>query len=534
MPTLLMRFPGGRYHATPWGHHVNEGLVEWPPSPWRLIRALVASGFTTMRWASPPSEARSLVEALATTLPCYRLPPASLAHSRHYMPLGVLDKGREKPTQVFDAWANVGDRALAVRWNCAVTHEAMALFAKLAQNLSYLGRSESWVDGCAISDDDDLPPGQDAVPHVDGQPLRQGWEQISMMAPIRADVYDRWREAAVSEALAAYPLPPRGRTPSARLQRERASAQAPYPADLLDCLQRDTVWWKGHGWSQPPGSQRVLYWRHRDSLSVGPPSSAAHPEPNRVAMMLLALSTPSGSLSTLPLRARALPQGELIHRALVGRAAAGRLIVCPELTGRDAAGRPLKGHRHAHILSLDLDGDKRLDHILVFAPMGLGAVAQQAVRRVTRTFTKGGVGELRVAVAGSGAPDDLRMLPGPLGLGVERLLGVKERSTVWCSTTPFVAPRHLKKRGKNTLEGQIQAELASRGLPSAAVEILPWDATNLDLRHAVRVRHRGGAPPPNDAGFIVRLAFEQPVHGPIAIGYGAHFGLGLFSAVTES
>jgi CRISPR-associated protein Csb2 len=41
VPTLRLRFPGGRYHATPWGHHVNEGQVEWPPSPWRLLRALM-------------------------------------------------------------------------------------------------------------------------------------------------------------------------------------------------------------------------------------------------------------------------------------------------------------------------------------------------------------------------------------------------------------------------------------------------------------------------------------------------------------
>ena len=33
----------GRFHATPWGRHVNEGEPEWPPSPWRLLRALVSS-----------------------------------------------------------------------------------------------------------------------------------------------------------------------------------------------------------------------------------------------------------------------------------------------------------------------------------------------------------------------------------------------------------------------------------------------------------------------------------------------------------
>ena len=56
MPTLLLRFPGRRYHATPWGHHVNEGLIEWPPSPWRLLRALLATGYAKCHWPAdgPP------------------------------------------------------------------------------------------------------------------------------------------------------------------------------------------------------------------------------------------------------------------------------------------------------------------------------------------------------------------------------------------------------------------------------------------------------------------------------------------------
>ena len=43
MITLSLRFLAGRFHATPWGHHVNEGCAEWPPSPWRLLRSLVAA-----------------------------------------------------------------------------------------------------------------------------------------------------------------------------------------------------------------------------------------------------------------------------------------------------------------------------------------------------------------------------------------------------------------------------------------------------------------------------------------------------------
>ena len=50
MPNLVFRFPAGHYHATPWGNHVNEGLIEWPPSPWRVVRALLATGFSKLGW----------------------------------------------------------------------------------------------------------------------------------------------------------------------------------------------------------------------------------------------------------------------------------------------------------------------------------------------------------------------------------------------------------------------------------------------------------------------------------------------------
>jgi len=47
----------------------------------------------------------------------------------------------------------------------------------------------------------------------------------------------------------------------------------------------------------------------------------------------------------------------------------------------------------------------------------------------------------------------------------------------------------------------------------------------------IRVRRPPASPPPADAGAVLRITFEEPVTGPLALGYGAHFGLGLFSAV---
>lgn len=533
MPTLLLRFPGGRYHATPWGHHVNEGLIEWPPSPWRLLRALIACGYATQSWSEVPPVARRLIEALASTLPRYRLPRASVAHSRHFMPTGVLEKGREKTTLVFDTWADVGNRTLVVRWDCVVDDEALALFGRLAAHLGYLGRSESWVLAEAIPDDAVLPPGDDAYPHVDGRRGDRGWEQISLMAAEPARAYRGWRNQAVAKALEPFPLPEGKKTIPKKIEKDRAKAEAPYPVDLVDCLQRDTAWWKQHRWSQPPGSRRVLYWRRSDSLSVGTPTPATRSVPARVTMMLLALTTPSGSRSALPMRARALPQAELLHRGLVASAGRGESVDCPELTGRDAEGRPLTGHRHAHLLPVDLDGDGHLDHIVIYARMGLGPIAQRAVRTLKRTWTKGGVGELQVALAGQGDLDSLRELPPVLRSGVTALLGPRGGARTWTSFTPLVLPRYQKRRGNNTFDGQVLAELASRGLPPAAVQVLLWDDESRQLRHAVRVRRHPAKPPPVDAGFAVRLTFVTPVGGPLALGYGAHFGLGLFAALED-
>jgi CRISPR-associated protein Csb2 len=527
-----MRFPGGRYHATPWGHHVNEGLVEWPPSPWRLLRALIACGYAKLGWSEVPPAGKRLIESLAATLPTYRLPRASVAHSRHYMPTGVLDKGREKTTLVFDTWAVVGDGALAVRWSCAIDEEASALFARLASHLGYLGRSESWVSAEAISDDAPLPIGSDAWPHLEERPSEPGWEQISLMAPETPESYRRVREQAVARMDEKLPLPDGKRKASSKLEKERAKALAPHPTDLIDCLQKDTSWWKAHRWSQPPGSRRVLYCRRADSLTFAPPVPPPRVADTRVEMMLLSITTPSGSRTALPTRARALPQAEALHRALVAQVGRGLRVGCPELTGRSATGRPLEGHRHAHHLPLDLDGDGRLDHFLIYAPMGLGPEAQRAVRGLERVWTKGGVRELRVAIAGQGRLEDLRGLPDTLQDGITALLGPPAGSRVWTSTSPFVAPRHLKRRGRNTLEGQIDDELKCRGREAAMrLQILPWNETTFALRHTVRVRTFPAKAPPIDAGFAVQLCFAAPIRGPLALGYGSHFGLGLFSAV---
>ena len=525
MPTLLVRFPVRRYHATPWGNHVNEGQIEWPPSPWRLLRALLSVGFTHLHWwnAGPPPEAKRLFCKLASVLPRYKLPRATGAHSRHYMPIGELKNGVERTTLVFDTWAYIEDGQLAVRWDVDLLDEERCILAELAENLNYLGRSESWVDVALGADEiDDF----DVVPTENSQHQR-GWEQVSLIAPTTEPEFIAWRNAAVQRAKEATGIDLAKKKISASEKKKLDLAEAPFPTSFIDCLQIETGWLRSQGWNQAPGSRKVFYWRRRDALEGGVPVFGRVPrEADPVEMMLLSIASDSRSKGLLPHVNRTLPQAELLHRALVSRGP------IPVFTGTDEDGRPLReGHRHTHILHLDLDGDRHLDHVLLWAPMGFGGQAQAAVRSVRKTFTKGGAGSLQLMLVGMGTAAALSRLDAPIGPHLGLLCG-ESPSTTWKSLTPFVPPRHLKLRGKDTLNGQIQAELSRRGLPAASRIIIRDPHNDEDARrarHVVRSRQRGPRPPQNCA-FVVDLVFEQPVRGPIAIGYGSHFGLGLFVA----
>jgi CRISPR-associated protein Csb2 len=351
-----------------------------------------------------------------------------------------------------------------------------------------------------------------------------------VMAAIPSHHYSEWRQSEVDRALTTFPLPEGKKKPTVKLLKDREKSVEPYPPNLIECLMKDTTWWKSHGWGAPPGSQSVLYWRQRDSFQVGPPTRSKPVPPKAVTTMLLALTTPSGNKSALPPLTRTLPQAELFHSAVVSRVGKGRAVNCSELTGRDEQGQPLRNsHQHAHVLPVDLDSDGHLDHFVIHAPMGLGAAAQQAIGTLQRTWTKNGVGDLQLAVAGAGDIDSLRTLPYELRESVIRLLGEPGGARSWVSSTPFVPPRHLKRRGANTIEGQVRAELASRQFPiDCEVEVL--NGESIARRHFVRSRRHGRQLPPKDIGFAIRLKFAQPVSGPICLGYASHFGIGLFAA----
>lgn len=533
MTTLVFGFPAGLYHATPWGHHVNEGLVEWPPSPWRLLRALISVGHTALGWDDGvPPTARTLLDALAAVPPSYVLPKAGLGHARHYMPLAVLGKGREKTTLVFDAFARPGEGVLAVTWPVGLDAASRELLAELVRHMNYLGRSESWVEARLLVDGEQLPDGQACLPcGQEGSPMGPGWEQTHLLGAEPPVEYRRWRDKEVARALEHPDLAvPAGKKPSAELLARRQKVEAMFPLDLWSCAMATTSDLQAEGWSQPPGSRRLLYWRRSDALEVAAPAASRRPSADRVEAILLAMALPSGNLHALPPVTRTLPQAELLHRAAVGRLGRGRRMnVGLELVGRGSNGRPLEGHRHSHVLPLDLNGDGHLDHVLFWSPDGFGPEAQAAVRGVRETWARGVPDDIHLAVAATGSIGALADVPGAWGAALRRIV---QPSAVWRTVTPFVPPRHIKRKGRNTLEGQIAAELACRGLP-LPTEIRVFErqeALDARLRHFVRERRRGGRAPSASMWFGLELSFDRAIPGPLSLGYGSHYGLGRFGS----
>ncbi len=525
MPTLSIRFIGGHYHATPWDKAQNEGAVEWPPSPWRLLRALIATGYAKLpewRDGTPPPVARSLIERLADALPSYKLPPATGTHTRHYMPTNARSDANvqlplnrsegidSKTTLVLDARAVVGSNhaPLLVHWPVELTPEEQTLFDSLALRLGYLGRAESWTECESASSPAAAPSVADGwtVPHDDSVPLPPRCDQLTLIAPVSSDIYSEWVNSL----------------PNPRTQRDRKAAPA---QTLFSALQVETSWLQKNGWSAPPGSRLVIY----DRPSASAISIAPTPKPDRrvrppVPFVLLALSSSARSRSPMPLRERTLPQAELLHQTIASKLdkLENRTDAIAELIGLDTERKPTIGHRHAHILPLTLlTADNHLDHVLIWAPGGLSDTSQNVLRSLRKTYMKGGVGEVEVRFAGSGKLDEFRKIP-----ALRHILG---DAKVWQSLTPFMLPRHPKKNGRNTIEGQITEELTNRGFPTPeSIEILRDES--IDFRHFVRTR-RKGARPPEEIGYAVRLTFSTPVAGPISIGYSSHFGLGLFTPV---
>lgn len=156
--------------------------------------------------------------------------------------------------------------------------------------------------------------------------------------------------------------------------------------------------------------------------------------------------------------------------------------------------------------------------------------------------------DLQFVLLGIGHPDDFGGLK--VKTGQSPALAT---SRVWISRTPFVLPRHLKIKGEERISPELIEAARKRELINTlrrelmnreqfrhvyeSVEIEPLltrssgtrlGGTDTPWLKFGRIRAKGGGSIADSQGYGFRLSFSEPVSGPIALGYGCHFGLGQF------
>ena len=368
MIAFAFRFPGGRYHATPWDKHVNEADVAWPPEPVRILRALIATWWRKGDHAAFPKPALdALIDVLASEAPVFRLPEAVHTHIRAFMP------APESRRLIFDAFLKLRPTdELVLAWpSVTLAPDQEALAEHLLTRLGYLGRAESWTEASLCPEWD----GEfNAAPRSAAGKAPPGSAPVDLVLSLTSE---DWRTARSKHVQAASSL----KGAPARKVLDTL------PARLCDALALDTADWQAAGWSPlPPVLRRIVY----DRPEIGPlprtrsprsqPDPMAQPGRPEIARFVLAGRPRPRVEDTLRV-------AEVLRAALMARCP--KDAIPSELSGRGADRRPLRDdpqHAHAFYLPEDADADGWIDHLIVYSRVGFSLTARRALDRLTLLY----------------------------------------------------------------------------------------------------------------------------------------------------
>lgn len=246
----------------------------------------------------------------------------------------------------------------------------------------------------------------------------------------------------------------------------------------------------------------------------------------------------------LPEVQRAIRIGNLLRLALMSLASDSP----PEiLTGKNSDGDPLRrGHAHSFFLPEDADGDGLVDHLVFTVPESAPNEVVMALTSLRTLYTKmdfeGLPRQSRRRMGNEEWQVDLECMGTMEEVG--QITPLLSTSDAWVSCTPYFHPWFRKRHGKFGPVDQIRHEAISRNLPpviETKVIFSVWErlqngvrggnAETLGLPTGFDI-HRGPRSDrttiPDEYGRYVSLKFGKPIRGPVAFGYGCHYGLGLF------
>lgn len=413
---IVLRFPWGHYHGTPWGRHVNEGAIDWPPSPWRLLRALYA----TWQFRSPDLDGavvESLLAKLATP-PSYALPPFTTAATRHYLPGKDHQEGvlTERDLAV-DAFAVIDpDAEIRIRWDSELQAEERSALETLLHHLTYLGRAESLCDA-------QLSGGT-------------GEEGALNIRPLGNDSGDPAVDILVPTV----------------------------PFDIGALTVSTTSVRAGDRRRLPAGARSVSYTRPQVAVPT-----AQRTAPNARVVQAVRWSLAGRAL---PSRHAAVAVDTRLRQRAMKQAGWGDRIVPPVLHGKSATiGSPQTGHGHAHWLAFGKAGERQLTTVAAWAPNGFGEEVLADLAQVN---------ELRPGGIPDFAPQRLGLEAwGSIEEVTPELVGPSRLWTSYTPFAPSVH-RKKEPSDEAFLLSAVRRELEWRGLPSdqVSVEMVPgaWRA----------------------------------------------------------
>jgi len=477
----------GRYHAHLWGE-AQFGMAgpEWPPSPWRLFRALASSWFCV--WPHPSSEEvrDRLLEALGRAgAPQIWLPRSSVHEIRYYQPvrLGASDRVLHH-----DHFAVPEGGRFWFRFETALQPDQRALLAELLGRLRYFGRSESRAR-LRLADRDEPPAGVWSVGRRDGvqQTSPTAYPRVLCTTPeFRAS--DLWS-----------------------LRRGEEVREDGYPPHLVDALL-------GERMPLPCGARWIEYAVPAAVLvhEIRPRASAPRAAPDvDVAEIRFRLNR----LTPIPLRyavavARAFRDAAVqAHRPRNAQEPMSLM-----LSGRDVGGAVARGHQHAYYLPRLRPGTMTIEELLVRVPGG----------RLTRLELDALLGVGRIHAGGPGYP--ITVVPEAVVAAVPATPARR-----WRSATPFLPPlRHRRGREETCVEQQaITCAEEACGRRPARVESLPGAGGLACISPLLAHEYGTGGRRwtlTRRIGFWLDLKFDEAVVIDRPLGADAHFGAGQFVA----
>lgn len=500
MPVVIeVELLAGRYHAHVWGEaQFAMAGAEWPPSPWRLLRALASAWFETRPAPSTTADRDGLIEALGCSrAPEIWLPATTFREIRYYQPL------EQKRALHHDFFAVPAGHRFYFVFEASLNEGHQQLLDTLLKRVQYFGRAESRATLQRVTMGG--PPSGFFRVLPRERAAGTGWSPRPVLCPshdFRAS--DLWapREPASSN---------KGK------KAKKAANENGAPVHLVDALLSARK-------PLPDGSSRIEYAQPDGSLVHEIPSTKTPRSPiteivdTRSVRLRLCRRIPI-AISDVVAVARAYRDAvaEIFKAANPG-------IHSRALTGREDDGSVSRGNRHAYYLPQPSAPGIELSALLVVVPSEIALTrleldALLAVERVRLRWND----RYPITVIPEVVNGDRRV--------------ASER---WRSITPFLPPHHHRAGHNETCTDQHLLSCIQNSCGVAPVRIAPISGpAGMGSRTLVRAHEYASAVAESADARSWRLTrrfaqwfsveFSAPVVLAHAVGKDAHFGLGQFT-----